>query len=50
MAGVPPLFIRGQNIGRIPAYLPGLLSLGEHPGSRGKPLGPDDSRPGRSVS
>ena len=39
---VPPLFIRGQNVGRIPAYLPGILSLGEHPGSGGKPLGPDD--------
>ena len=39
---VPPLFIRGQNVGRIPAYLPGLLSLGEHPGSGSKPLGPDD--------
>ncbi len=39
---VPPLFIRGQNIGRIPAYLPGLLSLGEHPGSGRKPLGADD--------
>jgi thiopeptide-type bacteriocin biosynthesis protein len=39
---VPPLFIRGQNVGRIPAYLPGLLSLGEHPGSGHKPLGPDD--------
>jgi hypothetical protein len=39
---VPPLFIRGQNVGRIPAYLPGLLSLGEHPGSGRKPLGPDD--------
>jgi thiopeptide-type bacteriocin biosynthesis protein len=39
---VPPLFIRGQNVGRIPAYLPGVLSLGEHPGSGGKPLGPDD--------
>ena len=38
---VPPLFIRGQNIGRIPAYLPGLLSLGEHPGGGRKPLGPD---------
>jgi thiopeptide-type bacteriocin biosynthesis protein len=38
---VPPLFIRGQNVGRIPAYLPGLLSLGEHPGSGSKPLGPD---------
>jgi hypothetical protein len=39
---VPPLFIRGQNVGRIPAYLPGLLSLGEHPGSGGEPLGPED--------
>jgi thiopeptide-type bacteriocin biosynthesis protein len=39
---VPPLFIRGQNVGRIPAYLPGVLSLGEHPGSGPKPLGPDD--------
>jgi len=39
---VPPLFIRGQNVGRIPAYLPRLLSLGEHPGSGRKPLGPDD--------
>jgi thiopeptide-type bacteriocin biosynthesis protein len=39
---VPPLFIRGQNVGRIPAYLPGLLSLGEHPGNGGEPLGPDD--------
>ena len=39
---VPPLFIRGQNVGRIPAYLPGLLSLGEHPGSGRKPLGPGD--------
>jgi thiopeptide-type bacteriocin biosynthesis protein len=39
---VPPLFIRGENVGRIPAYLPGLLSLGEHPGSGSKPLGPDD--------
>jgi thiopeptide-type bacteriocin biosynthesis protein len=39
---VPPLFIRGQNVGRIPAYLPRLLSLGEHPGSGSKPLGPDD--------
>ena len=39
---VPPLFIRGQNVGRIPAYLPGVLSLGEHPGSGGEPLGPDD--------
>jgi thiopeptide-type bacteriocin biosynthesis protein len=39
---VPPLFIRGQNVGRIPAYLPGVLSLGEHPGSGRKPLGPDD--------
>jgi thiopeptide-type bacteriocin biosynthesis protein len=39
---VPPLFIRGQNVGRIPAYLPGILSLGEHPGSGGKPLGPAD--------
>ena len=39
---VPPLFIRGQNVGRIPAYLPGLLSLGEHPGRGDKPLGPDD--------
>ena len=27
---------------RIPAYLPGLLSLGEHPGRGRKPLGPDD--------
>ena len=40
---VPPLFIRGQNVGRIPAYLPGLLSLGEHPG-RGA------SRSGRATS
>jgi hypothetical protein len=39
---VPPLFIRGENVGRIPAYLPGLLSLGEHPGSGSKPLGPGD--------
>jgi thiopeptide-type bacteriocin biosynthesis protein len=39
---VPPLFIRGQNIARIPAYLPGLLSLGEHPGSGSKPLGAGD--------
>ncbi|HEY1666767.1 MAG TPA: lantibiotic dehydratase, partial [Trebonia sp.] len=39
---VPPLFIRGQNVGRIPAYLTGVLSLGEHPGSGGEPLGPDD--------
>ena len=39
---VPPLFIRGQNVGRIPAYLPRLLSLGEHPDSGRKPLGPDD--------
>jgi lantibiotic biosynthesis protein len=39
---VPPLFIRGQNVGRIPAYLPGLLSLGEHPGGGSRPLGPDD--------
>ena len=39
---VPPIFIRGQNVGRIPAYLPDLLSLGEHPGSGHKPLGPDD--------
>ena len=39
---VPPLFIRGQNVGRIPAYLPGVLSLGEHPGSGPKPLRPDD--------
>jgi thiopeptide-type bacteriocin biosynthesis protein len=39
---VPPLFIRGQNVGRIPAYLPGLLSLGEHPGHGSEPLGPDD--------
>jgi thiopeptide-type bacteriocin biosynthesis protein len=39
---VPPLFVRGQNVGRIPAYLPRLLSLGEHPGSGGKTLGPDD--------
>src|SRR5580693_591151 len=39
---VPPLFIRGQNVGRIPAYLPGLLSLGEHPGRGGQPLGPGD--------
>ena len=38
---VPPLFIRGQNIARIPAYLPGLLSLGEHPGSGPEPLGVD---------
>jgi thiopeptide-type bacteriocin biosynthesis protein len=38
---VPPLFIRGQNVGRIPAYLPGILSLGEHPGSGHKPLRPD---------
>ncbi len=39
---VPPLFIRGQNIGRIPAYLPCLLALGEHPGGGSRPLGPDD--------
>jgi len=39
---VPPLFIRGQNVGRIPAYLPDVLSLGEHPGTGGKPLGPED--------
>ncbi len=39
---VPPLFIRGQNVGRIPAYLPRLLSLGEHPGRGEQPLGPDD--------
>jgi lantibiotic biosynthesis protein len=39
---VPPLFIRGQNIGRIPAYLPGVLSVGEHPGSGRTPLGLDD--------
>jgi lantibiotic biosynthesis protein len=39
---VPPLFIRGQNVGRIPAYLPELLSLGEHQGSGRKPLAPDD--------
>ena len=39
---VPPLFIRGQNVGRVPAYLPGLLSLGEHPGSGRGPLGPGD--------
>ena len=38
---VPPLFIRGQNVGRIPAYLPGVLSLGEHRRG-GEPLGPDD--------
>lgn len=38
---VPPLFIRGENVGRIPAYLPDLLSLGEHPGDGRKPLGPD---------
>ncbi len=41
---VPPLFIRGQNVGRIPAYLPGLLSLGEHPGRGRRPLGPDPRR------
>jgi thiopeptide-type bacteriocin biosynthesis protein len=35
---VPPLFIRGQNVGRIPAYLPDVLSLGEHPGRGDKPL------------
>lgn len=28
---VPPLYIRGQNIARIPAYLPEVLSLGEYP-------------------
>ncbi|MCW2930113.1 MAG: Lanthionine biosynthesis protein LanB, partial [Actinomycetia bacterium] len=39
---VPPLFIRGENVGRIPAYLPRLLSLGEHPGRGDKPLGPGD--------
>ncbi len=39
---MPPLFIRGQNVGRIPAYLPDLLSLGEHPGSGHTLLGPDD--------
>ena len=39
---VPPLFIRGQNVGRIPAYLPCLLALGEHPGGGSRPLGPDD--------
>ena len=39
---VPPLFIRGENVGRIPAYLPGLLSLGEHPDGGRKPLGPGD--------
>jgi thiopeptide-type bacteriocin biosynthesis protein len=39
---VPPLFIRGENVGRIPAYLPGLLSLGEHPGRGEQPLGPGD--------
>jgi thiopeptide-type bacteriocin biosynthesis protein len=39
---VPPLFIRGQNVGRIPAYLPRLLSLGEHPGNGHEPLGPGD--------
>ena len=39
---VPPLFIRGQNVGRIPVYLPGLLSLGEHPGRGSRPLGPGD--------
>jgi thiopeptide-type bacteriocin biosynthesis protein len=39
---VPPLFIRGQNVGRIPAYLPSLLSLGEHPARGDKPLGPGD--------
>jgi thiopeptide-type bacteriocin biosynthesis protein len=39
---VPPLFIRGQNVGRIPAYLPGLLSLGEHPGHGSEPLVLDD--------
>jgi lantibiotic biosynthesis protein len=39
---VAPLFIRGQNVGRIPAYLPGLLSLGEHPGRGSRPLGPGD--------
>ena len=38
----PPLFIRGENVGRIPAYLPRLLSLGEHPGSGEQPLGPGD--------
>ena len=27
---VPPLFIRGENVSRIPAYLPEILSLGEH--------------------
>jgi thiopeptide-type bacteriocin biosynthesis protein len=39
---VPPLFIRGQNVGRIPAYLPDVLSLGEHPGRGDEPLGPGD--------
>ncbi|MBO0805442.1 MAG: lantibiotic dehydratase [Nocardiopsaceae bacterium] len=38
----PPLFIRGQNVGRVPAYLPGLLSIGEHPGHERGQLGPDD--------
>jgi hypothetical protein len=33
---VPPLFIRSQNVGRIPAYLPGLLSLSD----RASTLGP----------
>jgi len=39
---VPPLFIRGENVGRIPAYLPDVLSLGEHPGCGEQPLGPGD--------
>ena len=39
---VPPLFIRGQNVGRIPAYLPELLSLGEHPGNGRRLLKVDD--------
>jgi thiopeptide-type bacteriocin biosynthesis protein len=39
---VPPLFIRGQNVGRIPAYLPRLLSLGERPGSGDQSLRPED--------
>jgi hypothetical protein len=42
---VPPLFIRGQNVGRIPAYLPGMLALGEHPGSGSRPLGPQLRQP-----
>lgn len=38
----PPLYPHAENISRVPAYLPHLLSLGEHRGDEESVIGVDD--------